>query len=343
MKRTGLLPPIVILAILFGILAVTDPVRGTVALFSDRIFGHAEFQAGTWDVSPNNCTYTQGYWKNHPEAWPVEEITIGGVTFGQPAAITILEILETPPDGDATYILAHQLIAAKLNILKGADPITVTVTITDADNWLADEHTLGSDPSNPGRAQGITLAETLDDYNNGVIGPGHCTDETIECTLDLEPDPLNLTSEGEPVTAYIELPAGFALTEVDIASILLGGSIPARPEPVEIGDYDGDGVADLMVQFDRAAVVALLSGSAGAARLSSQAGEVRLTVVGETTDGVAFEGSDTIRLEEVQTPTATPTPTDTPTTTATPTEEATATPTTTETATPTETPTGEPP
>jgi hypothetical protein len=35
-------------------------------------------------------------------------------------------------------------------------------------------HTLGSDPSDPDRAQGISLAETLDEYNNGVIGPGHC-------------------------------------------------------------------------------------------------------------------------------------------------------------------------
>ena len=34
--------------------------------------------------------------------------------------------------------------------------------------------TLGSDPSDPDRAQGISLAETLDEYNNGVIGPGHC-------------------------------------------------------------------------------------------------------------------------------------------------------------------------
>jgi len=39
----------------------------------------------TWDAGMYCITApgtgTPGYWKNHPEAWPVEEITIGGVTI----------------------------------------------------------------------------------------------------------------------------------------------------------------------------------------------------------------------------------------------------------------------
>jgi hypothetical protein len=118
----------------------------------------------------NNCTYTQGFWRTHADDWPVDQIVIGSVTYTQAQA---LEILETPPRGDATYILAHQLIAAKLNILNGADPSDVATTIADADDWLI-EHPLGSDPSNPDRAEGIALAGVLDEYNNGLIGPGHC-------------------------------------------------------------------------------------------------------------------------------------------------------------------------
>jgi uncharacterized repeat protein (TIGR01451 family) len=121
-------------------------------------------------ATANNCTYTQGYWKNHPDAWPVENITIGGVTYTQAEAIAIFN---TEPDGDATYILAHQLIAAKLNILNGADPSAVATTIDQADDWLT-THPLGSDPPHPDREQAIVLSETLDDYNNGLIGPGHC-------------------------------------------------------------------------------------------------------------------------------------------------------------------------
>jgi hypothetical protein len=26
----------------------------------------------------NGCTLTQGFWKNHPEAWPVDLLTVGG-------------------------------------------------------------------------------------------------------------------------------------------------------------------------------------------------------------------------------------------------------------------------
>lgn len=120
----------------------------------------------------SGCTRTQGYWKNHPANWPVEEITIGGVTYTKAEAI---EILKTAPRGDATYILAHQLIAAKLNILNGADDSAVADTIIAADAWLV-AFPLGSNPGNPERRDGIILARILDRYNNGIIGPGHCDD-----------------------------------------------------------------------------------------------------------------------------------------------------------------------
>jgi hypothetical protein len=214
-RRLRLATPIVALAILFGVFAVARSLRGTTALFSDQASVQAGLSADTWGVSPtptatpdsNNCTHTMGYWKNHPEAWPVEEITIGGVTFAKAAVLTILE---TAPGGDATYVLVHQLIAAKLNTLKGTDPITVAVTITDADNWLS-VHPLGSDPSDPDRAQGIALAEILDGYNNGLIGPDHCAEETITAALvpAEEPTPTSLpptpTAESsQPVHPILE-------------------------------------------------------------------------------------------------------------------------------------------
>jgi hypothetical protein len=131
-----------------------------------------ETQTPTATPVRENCTFSMGFWKNHPDAWPVEAITIGGVTFSTAEGIAILQ---TPPRGDATYILAHQLIAAKLNIANGADPSVVADTIEAADQWLV-EHPLGSDPPNPTRQQGVRLAETLAGYNEGEIGPGHCDD-----------------------------------------------------------------------------------------------------------------------------------------------------------------------
>lgn len=119
-----------------------------------------------------DCTFTQGYWKNHNSnrknpnqqiAWPIPETTL---LCGK----TWLEILETPPRGDPWYILAHQWIAARLNAANGAS------TTADVDDALAAGGALlaacAIDPADTQAA--IAYSETLDDYNNGVIGPGHC-------------------------------------------------------------------------------------------------------------------------------------------------------------------------
>ncbi len=140
----------------------------TQAVFTDMESTRVLLEAGIW--TSNNCTYTLGYWKNHPNNWPVEEITFGNVTCSKMEATAILE---TSPQSDATYILAHQLISAKLNVLNGADPSVIEGTITDADHWLL-QYPLGSNPPEPERLVGIILSENLDNYNSGVIGPGHC-------------------------------------------------------------------------------------------------------------------------------------------------------------------------
>jgi len=125
---------------------------------------------------PAGCTYTLGYWKTHPASWPADRIQIGGSWYSKQQA---LSILRTEPRGDATYILAHQLIAAKLNVLKGADGSAVAATIAAADAWLADNK-IGSDPRKSRAQAGIDLASTLDGYNNGVIGPGHCDERDCD-------------------------------------------------------------------------------------------------------------------------------------------------------------------
>ena len=132
-----------------------------------------EPDASTQSVSALS-TCTQGFWKNHPEAW-LAGITIGGIAYTQEEA---LEILSTPPArGDATYILAHQLIAAKLNVESGADGSALGTTIADADAWLM-AHPLGSNPRGTDREEGIALAEVLDDFNNGLLGSEDCTEPT---------------------------------------------------------------------------------------------------------------------------------------------------------------------
>lgn len=106
----------------------------------------------------------------------------------------------------------------------------------------------------------------------------------VPAIIDIKPDTLNRRSRGDYITSYIEVP-GHDVNTIDITSVRLNGTIVVAPRPTLIEDYDNDGVAELMVKFDRAAVIAL-TGSGNTAIL---------TVTGETAD-VKFEGTDTIRI-----------------------------------------------
>ena len=118
----------------------------------------------------------------------------------------------------------------------------------------------------------------------------------VSATVDIDPDTLNLIGNGKWVTAYIELPENYYPDEIDITSIRLKGFLPVDPDaPTEIGDYDGDGVPDLMVKFDRAEVQEYLGGSATTDYddETRRGYEVTSTIFGSLFDGTFFEGTDT--------------------------------------------------
>jgi hypothetical protein len=117
------------------------------------------------------CPLTQGYWKNHPDAWPVTTLTLGSQTYTE---AELLAILRTPVRGDASLILAHQLIAAKLNIANGSDPAPVSATIAGADSLLsgfAGTLPYHVRPSSPTGQAMVDDAVTLDSYNSGQLTP----------------------------------------------------------------------------------------------------------------------------------------------------------------------------
>ena len=116
-------------------------------------------------------------------------------------------------------------------------------------------------------------------------------------TLDIDPDVLNLKSKGRWITCYVEVSGGYNLSDIDRTTIWLNGTISVDPfwvdKPLEsvIGDYDNDTVPDLMVKFNRAAVIEYLLNQ------NKTHGNVTLTVTGELYDGTLFEGSDMIRAK----------------------------------------------
>ncbi len=127
----------------------------------------------------------------------------------------------------------------------------------------------------------------VSDYRDKIIykiSPAPPT--VIEAAIDIDPDTLNLKSHGKWITAYIELPEGYDVNDIDVSTILLEDIIPAELKPTKVGDNDNDGISDLKVKFNRSAVKAILE----------PAEEVELIVTGELNDGTAFEGSDIIRV-----------------------------------------------
>lgn len=113
-------------------------------------------------------TATIGYWKTHPEAWPVTSVSIGGISISQGDAISILK---TPTRGDKTISMAKQLIAAILNVAAGNDDSCIADTIDASDLWLIEHGGVGS-----GQRQwdeGDLLHDDLDAYNNGALCAPH--------------------------------------------------------------------------------------------------------------------------------------------------------------------------
>jgi hypothetical protein len=146
--------------------------------------------ADSWTVNVNvpcgGCTLTIGYWKTHAGFGPQKDMvtklllqwlgTEGGAksvkveSAGQ--AVTILSTMGS----NGIDKLKAQLLAAKLNIKNGASNAAVASTITAADEFLAATSSADwGSLSKTEQGKVLGLMSTLDKYNNGLIGPGHCS------------------------------------------------------------------------------------------------------------------------------------------------------------------------
>lgn len=125
------------------------------------------------------CTYTQGYWKTHskygPAPYDATWAKIGENTLFFSSGQTWYAVFWTPPKGgNAYYILAHQYMAARLNVEAGASaPSQVSSAIAQATAWFTGRSSAA--PKGPARDTAINLAGILAAYNEGSTGPGHCS------------------------------------------------------------------------------------------------------------------------------------------------------------------------
>ncbi len=141
------------------------------------------------------CTLTQGYWKTHSSYGPAKKTDATWDMVGGPDATfflsgqTYLDVLNTPVQGNKYYILAHQYIAAELNMLAGANGGAVDTEFEHA-TTLLETYTPEQIAAMKGKnGKEITemftyLGGILGDYNEGLIGPGHCGDEEEEVVVE---------------------------------------------------------------------------------------------------------------------------------------------------------------
>ena len=115
---------------------------------------------------------------------------------------------------------------------------------------------------------------------------GYFDNNFLEATVEIYPETLCLHSLfGRWITAYIELPEGYDVSDIDISTVRLNDEVPAETHPTSIGDYDDDGISDLMVKFSRIEAMKSIF----------RTGENTLTI-SFVVAGRTFKGSDTIRV-----------------------------------------------
>ncbi len=147
------------------------------------------WDAGIYMIPQDGCTLTIGYWKTHAGFGPQPDMvtvhlpiwlgTAGGshsieVTDAQTAVDILSQNVYGDADNGITKLYA-QLLGARLNISNGAAGSAVGNTIDNADDFLADYDWIDwNSLSKNVQKMILRWHDKLDDYNNGLIGPGHC-------------------------------------------------------------------------------------------------------------------------------------------------------------------------
>lgn len=126
------------------------------------------------------CTLTQGYWGTHSKYGPAKYnatwAKVGEDKKFYLSGISNYAVLQLPTRGNAYYQLAHQFLAAKLNMLAGAAaPAGVDlVAIEKFFNTYTPAQIGALKGGDPLRQQALGWAGQLDAYNNGLLNVSHC-------------------------------------------------------------------------------------------------------------------------------------------------------------------------
>ena len=118
----------------------------------------------------NPNAYSPGYWMNHPEAWPVDSLTIGYDTFTKGEIIALMQL---PVVNDKTLTMFPSLVAAMLNVRIGHCDceFNVWALIGETQDWFR-HYPVGSGITADSDAwqysHGENIYMRLDAFNNGL-------------------------------------------------------------------------------------------------------------------------------------------------------------------------------
>jgi hypothetical protein len=127
-----------------------------------------------------NCARPADYWMSHPQKWQYEALVVGGKNYTEQDAMQYFQIGKQQPF-DFIY---SQIFATANNILSGSDVEAIASTLKQLDQWLI-SHPEGSTVTTNEFQVGVQMARQLEQYNEGRIGPGLCSDITSVATVEV--------------------------------------------------------------------------------------------------------------------------------------------------------------
>lgn len=149
------------------------------------------WDAGLYRPQYEGCSLTIGFWKTHAGFGPQDNVvspllplwlgTAGGTKSIEVSDSTIARDILTQhvygePSNGITKLYA-QMLGAKLNFANGADDGAVAAAVAAADAFLANHDWNNWDGLDKATQKQVNGWKSIfDDYNNGIIGPGHCGD-----------------------------------------------------------------------------------------------------------------------------------------------------------------------
>lgn len=108
----------------------------------------------------------------------------------------------------------------------------------------------------------------------------------ISANVTVRPDALNLKTKGRWISVYIELEEGYDVDDIDVSSLRLNKTLPVdMAAPMAVGDFNGNGIDDLLVGFNRTVMINLIK----ATHPDCFHMDMAFVVTGQLKTGIKFE------------------------------------------------------